>query len=392
MHLYKNFFLRLKSNPLGVVIYFVIFVAMLIGLGTSRFSMPEADYEYQRTYSISYVDHDDSPLSRGLIDYLSVNNEMLDFSDRSESSILDMTFFSISEYHMDIEEGFASKAEAGEGAGITYTTNTDKSGATFSIDSLVNNYISAYCDYRSIGFTESEAVDKAKELLSNETKTMVLVAEDDHILDSNDDRVYTLNQFFGYLIIGFLSLGIGHIIIASNDKNIGDRIAAAPVDGKAIVFTNTLGLITSGVVIWAFFSAVIYILGHNTVVYQEYWWVYLLNTFTVMISACSLTALITSFKLAHNTLTMITNILSLAMSFICGVFVPQSVLSENLLKVSRFFPLHWMVRVNNMTIDVGHKIALSELWLCLGIQLLFAVAMAVLASVIKTVSLNRGVK
>ena len=65
MHLYKNFFRLLRHNLVGVIIYAVIFVAMILGLSMSAEAMGPSDIEYKKSYKISYSDSDDSVLSRG---------------------------------------------------------------------------------------------------------------------------------------------------------------------------------------------------------------------------------------------------------------------------------------------------------------------------------------
>lgn len=390
MQLYKNFFRLLRNNKIGVIIYAVIFVAMIIGLASSASAMGQSDLEFKKSYKISYIDNDDSVLSRGLIEYLGQENEVTDYEGRSESSILDLIFFSSTEYHMDIDAGFEDKIESGEDAKITYTTSADMSGVTYAADTMVNNYISAYKDYRTMGCSKEEAAAKASELLADQTRAYVLSPDEDHVVKGTDSMLYTLNNFFGYLVIGFMSLGIGIVIVENNNKQINDRISASPVEAKKLSFANTMGLMTSGVGVWAFFSLIVWFLGRDAIVYKEYWWVFLINSFVAMLVACSLTSLITSFAIEGNTLTMVTNILSLGMSFICGVFVPLDVLSDGLLNVARFLPLYWMVCANQMTIDgVGSSVDTSKLFLCIGIELLFAVAMAVVAAMVKMTRVSR---
>ncbi len=388
MHLYKNFFRLLRHNLVGVIIYAVIFVAMILGLSMSAEAMGPSDIEYKKSYKISYSDSDDSVLSRGLIDYLSKENEVTDLSGRSEESVLDMVYFSVTEYHMEIGAGFEKSVENGEDAKIIYTTNSDMGGVTYAADTMVNNYISAYGDYRKMGYSREEAAAKADELLSVQTKAYVLAADEEHVMTGEDSMIYTLHNFFGYLIIGFMALGIGHVIVANNNKQIGDRISASPVDGKKISFSNTMGLMTSGAAAWALFSGIAWVLGHDTVIYKEYWWLFLINSLVATLVACSLTSLITSFNIEHNTLNMVTNIVSLGMSFICGVFVPLDVLSDGLLNIARFFPLYWMVCANELT-KTGGNIDGDRLFLYIGIELLFAVALAVLAAMIKMTRLSR---
>jgi ABC-2 type transport system permease protein len=41
------------------------------------------------------------------------------------------------------------------------------------------------------------------------------------------------------------------------------------------------------------------------------------------------------------------NVITLGMSFLGGVFVPQSVMSKSVLSVGRFLPSYWFVRAND---------------------------------------------
>jgi ABC-2 type transport system permease protein len=363
---------------------------MIFGLVASASSMGSSDYEFKSSYKISYTDNDGSDLSRGLIDYLSQENEVEDYAGKEESRVLDLVFFQVTEYHMDIEEGFEESVENDGEIKLTYTTSSESGGMTYAVNKMVNDYIDAYRDYREMGYSEAEATGKAKDLLSEQTHAYVLTSENENIVGGMDNVVYYLHQFFGYLIIGCLSLGIGHVILVSDTKVIRDRVATSPVKKKNISLTNTMGLMTSGVVIWAIFSVVAWAVGHDTSVYKDYWWLYLANSFIAMLVGCSITSLITAFNIQPNTLTMVTNILSLAMSFICGVFVPMSVLSPSLLNVAKFFPLYWMAYADNMTITgTGIIYDADKLILCLGIELLFAVAMSVLAMMIKSSRLSR---
>ena len=68
-----------------------------------------------------------------------------------------------------------------------------------------------------------------------------------------------------------------------------------------------------------------------------------------------------------------TNIIGLGMSFLCGVFVPQELLSEKVLDVSRFLPAYWYVRTNDMLAGISGEIFSTSSYLTyIGIQLLFA--------------------
>ncbi|MBP5606903.1 MAG: ABC transporter permease [Lachnospiraceae bacterium] len=390
MHLYKNFFRLLIQNRSGIIIYGCIFVIMLVLLCVIAGSSDSAEGEFKETYDISYVDNDDSVLSRGLIAYLSQNNNVQDYKDKSETGILDLVFFGISDYHMTIDKGFGESINKGEEAKLHYNTSFDMSSTVFGIDTLVNNYIGMYRDYRLMGYDENAAADAASALLSNET-TINVLSKADTAGSGNELVVFQMNQFFCYLVLGFLALGVGHTIIANNDENVGRRIEASCVSRKSVSLTNTLGLITAGIFIWLIFIVINIVFGHDTAILHHYWWLIFINSFVTMLTGCSIASLLTSFNISANSLSMITNIVSLSMCFACGVFVPQWLIGENVLRFARFLPFYWAVYANNMT-NPSSGIAFDQqkLFLCLGVQALFAIVIALAAAFVKSSRLGKA--
>ena len=391
MHLFKNFFKLLKNNSTGVIIYAVIFVAMVIGVMVAAPAMASETsgeaYATQTSMNITYVDYDDSELSRGLIDYLSVNNEVTDVSDRSESSIQNLVFFGLSEYHLTIEEGF------GNGTGdIKYLTDMENSGAIYMIDLAVNNYIQAYKDYEAMGYEPSECAEHAKELVTN-TATLNIVEKDDgrSSTSAGDVVIVFINQFFPYLALGFMTLSIGHTVIANNNKLIGDRIECSPVNRKKISFSNSLGIATSGVVLWIVFMLINVILGFakGSDAFREYWWLLMINSFLTTLIACAFASFVTSFDLTSNSLSMVTNIAGLSMAFMSGVFVPQYLLGEGLLNIAKFMPMYWCVYASNM-VDVNTAFESDKLLMCFGIEILFTVAFTPAAAFVKSSGLGKA--
>lgn len=391
MHLYKNFFRLLKNNKTGIIIYGCIFVIMIILLCAIAGANSSPEGEFKKSYDMSYKDNDDSVLSRGLIEYLSKNNNVYDYKDKSDTSILDMVFFGVSDYHMTIDKGFGDLIDAGEEGKICYNTSFEMSSDVFGIDNMVNNYISAYRNYKLMGCDDTQAAVKAGELLSNETKINVVSERADSEGNGSELIVFQINQFFCYLVLGFLALGVGHTIIANNDEEVGRRIEASCVSRKKISLANTLGLITAGVVVWLFFALINVFAGSGTSLFKEYWWVILINSFITMLVACSIASFLTSFKLNTNSLSMLTNIVSLSMCFMCGVFVPQWLIGEGVLKFARFLPFYWSVYVNNMTYP-GSGVAYDagQMVLSFGIQLMFAIVIALAAAFVKSSRMGRA--
>ena len=112
---------------------------------------------------------------------------------------------------------------------------------------------------------------------------------------------------------------------------------------------------------------------------------YLINSFLMMLVALSIAFLISSFPLREETINGIVNVVSLGMSFICGVFVSMDILGKGVKTLARFLPVYWYEIVNNL-LARNHSLSASqttELWQCYGIQLLFALSFLAVAMVIR---------
>ena len=70
------------------------------------------------------------------------------------------------------------------------------------------------------------------------------------------------------------------------------------------------------------------------------------------------------------------NVIANGMSFICGVFVPQSILSKKVLDVGRFLPAYWYVKANDAISGLSRATAgaLLPIYGDVLIQLAFAAA------------------
>lgn len=84
--------------------------------------------------------------------------------------------------------------------------------------------------------------------------------------------------------------------------------------------------------------------------------------------------LISIIKSNAKSVAMIANIISLEMSFLCGVFVEQSLHGESVLKVSRFLPAYWYIKANDILMfSTETSFNKGEFYSCIGIQGLFIV-------------------
>jgi ABC-2 type transport system permease protein len=188
-----------------------------------------------------------------------------------------------------------------------------------------------------------------------------------------------------------MTLGIGHTVIANNNKLICDRIECSPVNRKKISFANSLGIAVSGIALWIMFMLINVILGFakDSAAFRDYWWLLVINSFLTTLISCAFASFVTSFDLTSNTLTMVTNIVSLSMAFTSGVFVPQYLLGEGLLTIAKFMPMYWCVYASNMA-DARTAYEPDKLLVCFRIEILFVVVFTLAAAFVKSSGLGKA--
>ncbi len=73
------------------------------------------------------------------------------------------------------------------------------------------------------------------------------------------------------------------------------------------------------------------------------------------------------------------------MSFLCGIFVPLSLLGDGVLKIGKFLPAYWYVKANDMiyfSSDTGESFTVSKIFEYIGIQMIFVVVLFALVMLI----------
>ncbi|MBQ1339778.1 MAG: ABC transporter permease, partial [Ruminococcus sp.] len=113
-------------------------------------------------------------------------------------------------------------------------------------------------------------------------------------------------------------------------------------------------------------------------------WAAVLNSLIFAFIATAISVFVSTFCPGDNLLNLIIQAVGLGMSFFCGIFVPQSVLSERVVSASRFLPAYWYIRANEMlcgkvTYDFG------DVATCLLIEAGFAIAIIALTVLVRKV-------
>lgn len=384
MHLFKHFFKMISKYKNTIFLYAIIFIVMMSAFVMNGGFTTESGIGVEdKSFTIGYIDNSDSEVSEGLLEYLKVNNELIDLEDKSEDSIKTMVFFTTIDMQINIDENFEEKIEAGDDSAVTFTSASDNGPSSYLIESMINNYISTYEIYTKLGYGPSEAASLTKENLSLNADTYVLTKDSDNKAD-NQGRLFTvcyMAKFFVYISFSVICQCVGLVIIKNNQSRVDSRIKVSPVSTVSQSVANVLGLFVCGIVVWVIACILIFVSGAGLAVVSEYGYVLALILLAMCICNCAMTSFIASFPIASDALPMITNIVSLAMSFMCGVFVPQAIMNPGVVELSRFLPFYWSIvvldSINPVTgsiADYSPKLLITSLLMLMLFSAIFVVA------------------
>ena len=346
-----------------LAIFFSVAMVMQFAAGKSEDSLFET-----ASIDLGVVNEDGGTLAQGLVDYLSGIHHVV-LMDNDPEQLQENLFYRNVEYILQIPADFYETCMVnGESLKVTKVPG---SYSSFYVDQQISSYLNSIQTYLAAGFSQEEAIQAVKE----ETHEPVTKLTFDS--GTSDTSPYTYYfRYIPYLFLGALCYTMGYILMAFKKGDIQKRMEASAISVRRQSVEGLLATGMIGVVLW-----LIGFLGVTFMYGSRFWQsglcvYYILNTFTMLVAALSLSYLIGMFITNSNLLSGVANLVSLAMCFLCGVFVPMDVMDKSVLKFAQFLPVYWYEQVNEI-LSRHHTLSpelLGKVGMGMGIQLLFAAA------------------
>lgn len=370
MQVFKTFMKVTKKKLHISMIYIVIFVAICVAMTLTSSSTNEFT---DSKLDISITDLDNSEASKALADYIARSNKIVDLGEGKDKA-LDALYYRRADIILTINEGYSEKLVKGETEGLFSDYRIPGSYSAELFDSQLNQYISMVTACTAGGSSLEEACEKAAELSAAEIEVET-VSFGKNINADYDDDIAAFFQYLSYILIVTLISGLCPTLLIMMSRDIRNR-----TNCSCITVTSQMSQIVLGTVIFVL-GLYLLLMGVAAVLFgdmlfNEKGLLAMLNGFVFLIFSMMLTLLIAVIAPSSNVINMIANVISLGMSFLCGVFVPQSLLSGVVLNIGKFLPAYWYVRANNMLAGSNGEIFSSkEFMLCIGIELAFSVVL-----------------
>lgn len=371
MQVFKTFFKIAKKHLAQVLVYVSVFLILIFMMSFSA-KKSSTDQFTAKSVDIVILDNDNTALSQGIYDYLDSRHNIIELEHTDYEALTDNLFYQRISYVLIIPKGFEESFVTNGDLKLTHNMRED-SAAGFFVNHQLDGFLDSVALYQIGGFTLDEAIASTLQNLADSPEVENIVF-DEKATGGNDTMFYYF-QYIGYIFLMIFAVSLVPILVTFHDRDINARISCSSAPAKSRNFQIGLGCICYSVLTWFLFILLATIVFKPSNVFSEQGLMCLANSFVFTLICTSITLLLSTFNLKDNSLNLISNIIGLGMSFLCGVFVPQWILGSSVIAVGKFLPAYWYIKIINMVTGwSGEAYSIASFWRYLGIEVVFLVA------------------
>lgn len=383
MPVFKAFFKILKVKGAIVLIYVAAFIAFMFGITLQSESAGESMFQTKNLY-VAVWDKSRSALSDRIIQMLQGENEVsvltaddlqkLGTTEKEQLRELnDDVRYGVFDYVLIFPETFEDDDQ------YSYFSTSDSS-AGYIISEQIDTFLKCLKINMAAGMDGDEALEKAAEVSDASQNAEIRMADFSDEGGSTHDSLYYLYRFMCYSVMMAIVIGICTVMTGMKNDDLVRRIHCSALSSQKISLARFSASLLFAVGVMGLFVLIasIYCLGSADMSKNS---AYILNLVPVVIMSAAFAYLLSTLTADESIINMITNMVSLAMSFMCGVFIEQNMMQPGVLKAAQFMPFYWYVHGVDLA-DASVSVTSPAFLQCIGIQLLFAAAFAAAGIVI----------
>lgn len=370
MQVSKAFFTIARKRLLTAFIYIAIYTFIILILSSTAEDSMKDNFS-SVSLTIFIADEDQTPASRALCGYLDSLHEIADLNN-DEEVLADQMYYRTLDYVLTIPAGFEDSLTSGKKEALLTDVKIPGSTNGYFVDQQISQYVQSLQLYLSGGYSLTEAIAETDKSIADAVSVTTVSFETEG--SSSDSRVFYFFQYLPYIFIAILFSGLTPVLVTLNKKSIKNRTtcSALTLTSKNLQLAGCC--VVYSLVVWLLFAG-LNVLFYGTDCFTANAMLAMLNSLVFLLFTAALALLVSYFAPDDNVINMAANIVGLSMAFLCGIFVPQTMLSPSVLNVGRFLPAYWYIRANNMLAGFGNEVFdLSIYRTCIGIQLLFTAA------------------
>lgn len=368
MSIFNAMLKSMKANFINILVYFCIFAVFGNMQAKATTSNPEKYFE-EITMNVAVTDYDNSELSKALVNYLKDTQNVVDPRTSDPRVMNDNVRFSIYDYAIIIPEDFEERIMNNKIDGCIEYIAPGPTTSEYLLTEKLNDYMSNIVVYLNSGYTKEQSINLTHDQMIELNDTVATVIDTS---DENHRSFYTgIFTFNGYTLLMLLSICCASVLSFIKDMDVKNRISVSGMHFMSRNMAIIGSVLFIGCIITTLVICFIQLLsGDNT---NNKLIFYAMDAFALMFVGLGMAYFICSVTANENLINMLSNMLVLSMSFLCGIFVDIEFLSDNIVKIAHFMPLYWYnmaIRfINNTSYE---NIFSRQFGTYLSIEILFA--------------------
>lgn len=381
MQVFKLFF-KVARSKIGIgILYTVIFFAICFPMVNA--SEQKVDFE-DTSLSLYIQDEDQTEASRALVSTLAEKHRVTE-EPMDNQKLMDAMYYSTVDYSLVIKKGYAERLGSVDSEALQTGLLEEFHLRDSYAAAMMSVYLNEYIRNTRVG------VAMGDDLMTAVRKSSERPVVDVEIVQNTKDKVFDQNftpkfawffRLLMYIMVAVIMSMLGPILLSLNREDQRKRVECSRLNVSAYVTQVFLGSAILVILIWLVFvagGAALYggmYKGTNS-------WMAVLNSLIFVLFVAMFTIFVSTFRPSSTVMSMMAQALGLGMAFLCGGFVPQTMLGEGVLKVARILPGFWYERANDILCrdQLG---TMGDVWGCFAMQggfiLLFLVLTIIMLS------------
>jgi len=373
MQVFRAYFKVMRASAGAISIYVAIFLGLSVAFSLAEAPQETGDFAQTRT-SIAVINRDgEAPLAQGLADYLADTSGIVPYPDNPEK-LQDALFFRNVEYIAIIPAGFSTDFLSGRDCAVQKVTVSGSISSRY-VDMRIDKYLRTARLRHQYGGDQSheELAAAIRADLAQETPVTVLPSS---ATNGSEREFVFYYRYFAYAVLATIMMGVSAIMMAFNKPDLRRRSLCTPIPARSANLQLAVGHTIFALGCWSVLVLFSFVLYGRNLLSSGLVWLYCMNTLAFTVVSASIGFLVGSSVRSNGAQAGAVNVIANGMSFVCGVFVPQSILSKHVLDFGRFLPAYWYVKANDAISGLSRPTAsaLRPIYGDVLIQLAFAAA------------------
>lgn len=364
MTVYKGYLLLMKRNIRILFLYLALFLTLTLLI--QKFMGDDGNlYDSEGVrLNVAVIDQDHTKASRNFTRWIGKHHDLADIKSSGREEFQEEMFYGNLDYILFIPDGFEKKVIK-NGKSLSVVEKPGSYQGEF-VKAQINQYLSTVRTFTQAGYTTS----KAQKLAARQDR----LKSDITVIDRNGHQgktpgYITMFKYLSYLYVAVLCYCLGTVILLMRDSEIQRRTFCSCVSLTRQNIQTLLACMTAGIGLWLISLLLIFGLYGRELAADPHMPLLLLSSFLMMFDGLAIAFLVGNVAPTAAVINSIVNVTALGMCFLCGVFLPMSMLSA-VRPVSRCLPVYWFITAVDLlgdyrTLDAGMR---TELYTAFAIQ------------------------